>query len=360
MTGVMERGVRRAAEGPTRLSLLDGLRTIAAFGVMFFHMSGLFGSENPFSRAYLFVDLFFMLSGFVLALSAEPKLAAELTTAGFMRGRVRRLWPVLAIGAIAGALPYVSKVEPVELLALVVCSLLLLPVFQPGSAIFPLNGPQWSLFWELAANLVHGCVLRRLSDSALALAVAIAGGMLAAAIWYSGCNCEGSHADGWWLAAPRIGWSYLLGVAMARCWSAGVRGPRLDWRLALLLPLACVLALPWLPLGIAVGDAAMSMAVLPALFWLAACARPAGTAAAAVLERFGDWSFPIYAFHVPIIAAFLAVQDSWASRATAVVVVILVAATLPRSIARPRSKRRAQARLAEASIRGAGLPAENG
>jgi peptidoglycan/LPS O-acetylase OafA/YrhL len=51
---------------PARLSLLDGLRAIAAVAVMVHHESGIYGTPWPLPRAYLAVDFFFMLSGLVI------------------------------------------------------------------------------------------------------------------------------------------------------------------------------------------------------------------------------------------------------------------------------------------------------
>ena len=49
-----------------RMVQLDGLRGIAAFMVVFYHMDIVYAIGGPFGRGYLFVDLFFLLSGFVL------------------------------------------------------------------------------------------------------------------------------------------------------------------------------------------------------------------------------------------------------------------------------------------------------
>jgi peptidoglycan/LPS O-acetylase OafA/YrhL len=54
----------------TRIPCLDGLRGLAALGVVLFHFNVFFlpQARLPFvSKAYLAVDFFFMLSGFVMA-----------------------------------------------------------------------------------------------------------------------------------------------------------------------------------------------------------------------------------------------------------------------------------------------------
>lgn len=85
-----------------RLVTLDGLRGMAAIAVMLYHIGNVYQFGGPFRAGYLFVDFFFLLSGFVLALSVEPRFARGWTTAAFMRARIVRLWPVIAIGALAG------------------------------------------------------------------------------------------------------------------------------------------------------------------------------------------------------------------------------------------------------------------
>lgn len=56
---------------PSRFATLDGMRGIAALIVVMFHFDGIF----PISAkgGYLAVDLFFMLSGFVLAAVYVPR-----------------------------------------------------------------------------------------------------------------------------------------------------------------------------------------------------------------------------------------------------------------------------------------------
>ena len=61
-----------------RMFQLDGLRGIAAFMIVGYHLDIVYGIGGPFQRGYLFVDLFFLLSGFVLAVSTEKKLLSGI------------------------------------------------------------------------------------------------------------------------------------------------------------------------------------------------------------------------------------------------------------------------------------------
>jgi peptidoglycan/LPS O-acetylase OafA/YrhL len=63
--------------------MLDALRGLAAVGVVLHHEAPLYHSPGLFPRAYLAVDFFFMLSGFVLTLAFEPKLRAGMGAGDF-------------------------------------------------------------------------------------------------------------------------------------------------------------------------------------------------------------------------------------------------------------------------------------
>lgn len=283
-----------------RMPLLDALRTVAAIGVMLHHTPNLLGQPLLFSRTYLFVDLFFLLSGFVLTLSAEPKMRAGLSAAGFMRARIIRLWPIIAVASLAGAAVFATQGNLGQVLGLLVLALCLIPVFGFDTAIYPLNGPQWSLLWELIANLVHGLLLSKLGSRGLVILAATSGLLLIAAIEFAGWNGFGPNADYWWLAPPRIAWSYILGVWMARRWAERRPVPIVEWRIALMLPLVALVTLPWLPLSLAAGDMLAVIVVLPCLFWVAVATRPPRDQKIG-LERVGAISFPIYALHLPCI-----------------------------------------------------------
>ena len=89
----VDRGEKRFFSG------LDGLRGMAALFVAmrhisFFHNLGVHGG-------YLAVDLFFVLSGFVIANAYEARLASGLSAKRFLALRYVRLWPVYAAGADA-------------------------------------------------------------------------------------------------------------------------------------------------------------------------------------------------------------------------------------------------------------------
>ncbi|HWA69071.1 MAG TPA: acyltransferase family protein [Rhizomicrobium sp.] len=54
-----------------RFHALDGLRGVCALSVLLFHASDLLPGGQPGPHFYLAVDMFFLLSGFVIAFAHE-------------------------------------------------------------------------------------------------------------------------------------------------------------------------------------------------------------------------------------------------------------------------------------------------
>jgi peptidoglycan/LPS O-acetylase OafA/YrhL len=81
---------------------LDGLRGVAAFVVVVTHG----GMALPFeiSRAFLAVDFFFALSGFVLAHAYTERLRMGMAPRTFLLVRFARLYPLYILGTAIGIL----------------------------------------------------------------------------------------------------------------------------------------------------------------------------------------------------------------------------------------------------------------
>ncbi len=79
-----------------RFAALDGWRGIAAILVAAFHFNGLYhGFFFPVVRnSYLFVDFFFVLSGFVIAHATWGKLTSVDAAVDFAARRLWRVWPL--------------------------------------------------------------------------------------------------------------------------------------------------------------------------------------------------------------------------------------------------------------------------
>src|SRR3569623_1631673 len=62
--------------GQHRFRNLDAMRGICALTVVLFHCEGMFSTARIFQHGYLAVDLFFILSGFVLGHTYEKRPVA--------------------------------------------------------------------------------------------------------------------------------------------------------------------------------------------------------------------------------------------------------------------------------------------
>jgi peptidoglycan/LPS O-acetylase OafA/YrhL len=149
---------------------LNDLRGIAALAVVTFHASVIMG-EQLAPRGYLAVDLFFVLSGFVIAHAYDRRLAAGLGAMRFFWLRLKRFYPLYLAGLALGALvAMIDLLRPPatlawsEYAAAIGAGLLFLPL--PLRDLYPLNVPAWSLLCELVANLAYGFLWRSLAGLA--------------------------------------------------------------------------------------------------------------------------------------------------------------------------------------------------
>ena len=82
-----------------RFVALDGWRGVCASLVALFHMptGSHLGQLLPVQNAWLFVDFFFVLSGFVISHAAEGRLWRPGENSRFLLKRFARLWPLHAV-----------------------------------------------------------------------------------------------------------------------------------------------------------------------------------------------------------------------------------------------------------------------
>jgi peptidoglycan/LPS O-acetylase OafA/YrhL len=140
---------------------LTGLRGIAALWVVLFHLYGPIGS--PMSKGYLGVDVFFILSGFVLSLVYAEKFKHITldTYFSFLKARVARIFPLhLAtlsfLGLLAIELPGFANAYPMPherfgISSFIASALLIQNWFYWLPTCW--NTPAWSLSAEWAAYL---------------------------------------------------------------------------------------------------------------------------------------------------------------------------------------------------------------
>jgi len=288
-----------------RLVQLDGLRGIGALVIMLYHLDMVFGIHGHFIRGYLLVDLFFLLSGFVLAVSTEKKLMAGIGPLVFTWNRLKRLWPLVVVGTGVAAVRALvqHQADPLTLLWWLALDLAMIPSLAGNGPFYRFNGPQWTLFYELIANFLHALVLKLVPTKALGWLALILGAALVKTVLLHGSDTMGVNAPSWatwWQALPRVGFSYVLGVWIGRHYLAGLRSPALPWWLALPLPVVGVALIPMLPLSVAHGDLAFVILFLPIVMWNVALANPPSSLRPA-LQWLGSYSLPLYCVHLTVL-----------------------------------------------------------
>jgi peptidoglycan/LPS O-acetylase OafA/YrhL len=204
-----------------RLLVLETYRGICALLVAALHALGR-SQTSLVAEAYLAVDLFFMLSGFILAFKYENDLlAGKLPRKKFMIMRFIRLWPLVAFGISFGLLStYLTGTKSnQELLTGAVTGYLMLPDFFHISknTIFPLNFPLWSIFFELMASVAFCRFVYRM-DSKSILTVALVS-FIILAFASNSTKTAISYGYDWnsfWFGFPRLALSFLIGVFIFR------------------------------------------------------------------------------------------------------------------------------------------------
>ena len=149
-----------------QIDALTGIRGIAAWLVVLYHIRAAFAPSLPdelihvLSKGYLAVDLFFVLSGFVLWMTWGQRLATERWRAvpGFLQKRIARVWPLHAViltATVALALIMMASGRaPVDNAHWRELPLHYLLMQNWGfTSELAWNHPSWSISTELAAYL---------------------------------------------------------------------------------------------------------------------------------------------------------------------------------------------------------------
>ncbi len=273
----------------SRFYTLDALRGVAAICVLVHHLRDGASCHN----GYLAVDFFFQLSGFVVALAYQDKLAnGTMSLSGFAAARFVRLYPMIFMGAVIGSI--FTPIRSEASASSIVLAFLCLPTFS-AEAVFPINGPFWSLFFELFANavfavaIVHAAGRRTLTATIFLSLVAFC-----AAAFYFGKFNVGYSPKNFLAGFPRVGFSFALGVALYHV-SRAVSIPRLTRLCGARFCLVC-----WRGRLVREhGPSFASQACSPRSFFSPQTQNLAvGRDGSA--ERLGDLSYPLYATHFPI------------------------------------------------------------
>ncbi len=287
--------------GKTYLTL-DGARGVAALFVAIFHTEKFWGPV-AFWHSYLAVDLFFVLSGFVIAHAYGRKLRdGRMSSGKFMLVRLIRLYPMYVIAtAIAVSLvSFHGRSDTAALWRAIVLAFAFLPASLPGNLyLYPFNHPCWSVFYELVSNLVY--VLNRsvlVGRVMVATIVTLGLGVIALALLHDGVAAGVTwRATSIVSASVRACFGLLFGIFIYqhRDWRSHLRVPAL----AVIAVIAGVFAMPSLGPVNGVFDALCCCLVFPACVLLGARATP-GVRLGRAFEFVGRPSYTIYLIHGPV------------------------------------------------------------
>ena len=306
-----------------RFLLLDGMRGVAALGVLAFHVTVSATSDfQQLASFYLFVDFFFVLSGFVLWPSM-PQHGKQLGRASgvFILKRVFRFWP-LAVTALIVALialnserdvllsrdnfnpPYgsLAGLPADERAHILIIAFLLLQVLL-ASAI-AINVPLWSLSAEWIANVIYAPLTAVKWGMGIILAI-IAGYIM---LWY-GLTSDASFIEysGPIRGFEAVGRAFLgfgLGLLL-RKYLTQLSRFRNWWMLVISIALVVSLffiedAWHWNSYRYNITYFAAPIFALLILQLTKFEVTP-GTRKAKVLSFMGVYSFGVYVFHQPLI-----------------------------------------------------------
>src|SRR6202050_1853954 len=309
--------VDRTSGGKEHFEVLDGLRGSAAFLIVLFHPFNYPFDFSPplhlMHHAYLAVDFFFGLSGFVVAYAYDDRWT-RMSVLQFFSIRLIRLHPLVLIGATLGLLGYlfdpfskaVNHTNPAMLLLAYVTSLLLLPSPPVGgrhNESQALNGPAWSLMQEYLGNIAYALILRRLRTITVAIIFGLSGLLL---IWTA--NTKGSLDGGWgypeiWMAPLRLTVSFVLGLWLYRIHHR-IRFPKIGLLLLSIVLVACFQMPQFSNVsGLSLNglyDAACVLFLFP-LVILCGAHSNAGTGMIRLCKFSGRLSYPLYITHIPFV-----------------------------------------------------------
>lgn len=284
-----------------RFHALDGMRGVGAIIVFVFHLGLAPRLVGP--HAYLLIDLFFVLSGFVLAHAYEHRMGEQGAFWGFLRERIIRLHPLLVLSAIPGVIGSLMRSplarDPYPILT-AISGLIPFPALWKADLPafpFPLNGPSWTLFWELLVNIVYALVAPRLSTRMLIAIVAVTGLVLTVTSFFLPIYRDLVYSGLRGIAC------FPLGLLLFRAHRSGRVRPRAIGKYA--LPIMVAFSVAPFSLG-PVYETLVRYVVIPMIVLGAASHQVRFPAVHAFL---GEISYPIYILQIPMWAVVVTATD---------------------------------------------------
>lgn len=302
---------------------LDGLRGVAAVIVVIFHLFEAHSTnhlDQLVNHGYLAVDFFFVLSGFVVGYAYDDRWN-QMSLKDFFRRRLIRLQPMIVLGGLIGAIlfyfgegkvsPNIAE-SPIELfLIAAVAGCLLIPLTRSFDVrgwdeMYPVNGPEWSLFYEYLANVLYALFIRRFSNLLLFILVLSFGSLT---IHFLMTNSNGDMVGGWALNGEQIQVGF---IRLLYPFFAGLLLSRLKWNIRIPHPffwcsisVIILLCMPriggeklWLN---GIYEAACILILFPLIVVLGSSDKKEPEKKGKLCHLLGKISYPLYLTHYPFV-----------------------------------------------------------
>jgi exopolysaccharide production protein ExoZ len=320
---------------------IQALRAIAAFSICLVHFETLYRTLSGMATTTLVlipltsgVDLFFVISGFVMVYSSDELFGRADSPLRFLRKRLARIvplyWVVTAIGLYLGIWLGAGMPDAESIIK----SILFVPFVNRSGAIQPIYGVGWTLNFEMFFYLVFaGTLLLRRQ-----IAILVACGFLIGIVILGALFQPTSTILAYW-SEPII-LEFVFGMIAAILFHWGIRlPPALGWLLCIIGVIALSQRVPgtldsnrWLTCGLPAA----------AVFTGLVLRRPLPAAGFRWLGALGDASYSIYLLHVIVIAIIYKLWPSgptkWVVLATGLALTVIISLGSYRWFEKPVSR----------------------
>ena len=318
-------------EKAARFDILDGMRGIAALAVFirhfFMYIDLKIGNTPVLGNATATVDIFFMLSGFVIAHNYQERLKNGMAFGDYIYKRVVRLCPLVLVSLILGGISMMlfiqigaTNLSLRQLLYSLGLNVFFLPSLQEYHAtttvmeyvrttknqVFPSNESLWSLHFEMLVSIAFlGLFFRSTRFLAIVTGLSFVG-LVLFGVFFNNVKFEvGGHTGTFVGGLPRVLYGFCMGIVIYRLrgyvpqqWTA--------WFIKLpyksLLIYAAMIACFAMPIYIkGFYYLAQLLFFAPLVVFAGAIAMPENETDKKVAEYLGWLSYPIYCLHLPVL-----------------------------------------------------------
>jgi exopolysaccharide production protein ExoZ len=283
------------------------LRAIAATMVMFVHVDHELAVLHftPLGSDWLStgVDIFFVISGFIMWTSVERH--GDMSAGTFLRNRIIRIVPLYwlvttGVVLLALAMPQLLTTTKLQL-SHVIASYLFLPARHPTTHVFwPVVVPGWSLNYEMLFYAVFAIAIA-LSARSRPIRFALIGGILGLILLIA--NLTKDRVDVMTFYANPILLEFVAGVLLAIVRRSGIIPTSRLWLLATAAGFVLLWASTHSSVGFTATLIAATLIVAGAVFLPPLRHNP--------LSALGDASYSLYLTHALSLSAFALLWESY-------------------------------------------------